>query len=388
MPRDGSEVYYIPPGTEGIPDTTIESTKYNTFIHDVEADLNYPRPISAGGTGGTTIEEAIAELGAEKAAQVVVNFDSHLWVPGSFYAATTATGAPVSGHAFVGWVVSSDPLADPPTNMNLVLHARDQSDTFVPGKLYVREKKAGIWGPWVIETFYLFTSETPPVGAPLRSLWWESDSGLLYVLYDDGSGAAQWVIACPQPDITSYVMKTGDTMTGPLNLSTDPIAGAQQAATKTYVDTKIASAISAIPSPPPIIPAGSMLFFYNAAAPTGWTKVTAGANDQAIRVVSGSGGVPGGSVPFSTVFGRTGTDGFSLAAGHMAQHQHTIADSSGITILDFEVAGGWDFTPGGQLKTLAINHVTGLGTGLFSTAHSHTIDMRVFYLDVILCYKN
>ena len=39
-----------------------------------------------------------------------------------------------------------------------------------------------------------------PVGAPVGSFWWESDSGLLYLLYDDGTGAPQWVIACPQPD--------------------------------------------------------------------------------------------------------------------------------------------------------------------------------------------
>ena len=46
MPRNGSDLYYIPPGTEGFPDTTIESEKYNNYIHDVETDLNTPRPIS------------------------------------------------------------------------------------------------------------------------------------------------------------------------------------------------------------------------------------------------------------------------------------------------------------------------------------------------------
>src|SRR6188508_2213364 len=74
MPRDGSEIYYIPPGSEGIPDSTIESIKYNEFIHDVEQDLNHPRPIVAGGTGGSTEEEALFNLSGEMAYQVVTNF--------------------------------------------------------------------------------------------------------------------------------------------------------------------------------------------------------------------------------------------------------------------------------------------------------------------------
>jgi hypothetical protein len=36
----------------------------------------------------------------------------------------------------------------PPANNNLVVEARDQNDTVVPGSLWVREKKGGVWGPW------------------------------------------------------------------------------------------------------------------------------------------------------------------------------------------------------------------------------------------------
>ena len=69
MPRNVSDIYFIPPGTEGFPDTTIESEKYNNYIHDVETDLNRPRPISAGGTGADDADEALANLHAEKAGQ-------------------------------------------------------------------------------------------------------------------------------------------------------------------------------------------------------------------------------------------------------------------------------------------------------------------------------
>jgi hypothetical protein len=76
---------------------------------------------------------------------------------------------------------------------------------------------------------------TPPVGAADKALWWESDSGLLYIRYNDGT-STQWVIAAPQPDINGFVIKAGDTMTGPLNVVTPPTAPAH-AASKAYVDT-------------------------------------------------------------------------------------------------------------------------------------------------------
>jgi hypothetical protein len=64
MPRNGSGVYTLPPGTEGIPDTTIESGKYNSFVGDVQTDFNAPRPIVAGGTGAASAAGALTALGA------------------------------------------------------------------------------------------------------------------------------------------------------------------------------------------------------------------------------------------------------------------------------------------------------------------------------------
>ena len=49
----------------------------------------------------------------------------------------------------------------------------------------------------------VIVSDTPPVGAPDNTLWWESDSGLLWIRYNDGT-STQWVIACPQPDTSAY----------------------------------------------------------------------------------------------------------------------------------------------------------------------------------------
>jgi len=64
MPRDASGIYTTPAGTTAVPDTTIESAKYNANVADVAADLNAPRPIVAGGTGATSAAGALTALGA------------------------------------------------------------------------------------------------------------------------------------------------------------------------------------------------------------------------------------------------------------------------------------------------------------------------------------
>jgi hypothetical protein len=64
MPRDGSSgLYTLPPGTDAIPNRTILSSPYNLAVHDIETDLNTPRPIIAGGTGASTGPAALAALG-------------------------------------------------------------------------------------------------------------------------------------------------------------------------------------------------------------------------------------------------------------------------------------------------------------------------------------
>jgi hypothetical protein len=141
MPRDGSGVYTRPPGTDGIPDTTIESGKYNSFVGDVETDLNTPRPIVAGGTGATSAAAARANLKAEVAAVAVTNYDSHAFETGSFYSLPGATAAPsVNGISGTAVVFDSDPNF-------ITLQARDIA-TGIP---WMRIKTAGTWGAWSIE---------------------------------------------------------------------------------------------------------------------------------------------------------------------------------------------------------------------------------------------
>ena len=113
----------------------------------METDLNAPRPIVAGGTGATSADGALFNLSGEKAAQSVTSYDAHLWVPGSFRSAAAAAGAPNATATFAGVAYINEPLANPPTNQNVVLEARDLTD----GKLYVRRKTAGVWGAWAAD---------------------------------------------------------------------------------------------------------------------------------------------------------------------------------------------------------------------------------------------
>ncbi len=141
MPRDGSQIYHRPPGTDGIPDTTIESTKYNINVADVEQDLNLPRPIIAGGTGATNALDARTALGADTASlsQVVTNYDSQVFQSGSFSSFAGATAAPTAPNHFTGicQLLTGD-------GAYIVITATEVGT----GDVYQRRKQNGVWATW------------------------------------------------------------------------------------------------------------------------------------------------------------------------------------------------------------------------------------------------
>jgi len=141
MPRDGSGIYSRPPGTNAVPDTTIESTKYNGFVGDVETDLNAPRPIIAGGTGATSAAAARTNLKAEVSVQQVTNYDTHVFEAGSFYSTSGATGAPDAGGIWSGVCTMLDATA-------IQLTARNYLGG-VNAPTFFRTKVANVWGAWV-----------------------------------------------------------------------------------------------------------------------------------------------------------------------------------------------------------------------------------------------
>ncbi|MDL2401575.1 hypothetical protein [Rhizobium mayense] len=63
MPRNGSGVYALPPGSTFTPNTLIQSSVVNGINNDLTTDANTPRPIVAGGTGAPDVVTARTNLG-------------------------------------------------------------------------------------------------------------------------------------------------------------------------------------------------------------------------------------------------------------------------------------------------------------------------------------
>jgi hypothetical protein len=94
---------------------------------------------------------------------------------------------------------------------------------------------------WTVRAYLLSrigikTSDEPPVDPFDGQLWWETDTGLLYVRYNDGN-SSQWVVAFPQPSTDQFVLKSGDAMTGPLSVPTP--TSALHAVNKAYADAAL-----------------------------------------------------------------------------------------------------------------------------------------------------
>lgn len=123
-------------------------------------------------------------------------------------------------------------------------------------------------------------------------------------------------------------------------------------------------------------PSGTRMTFNQTSAPTGWTK-DATHNNKALRVVNGTVG-SGGSVDFSTLFGRTATDAFTLTTAHMPSHAH-----GGVYARSWE--GATSSGNGYWLVKPSTSSTENAGSG---GAHSHTIDMRVKYIDLIIAQKD
>jgi hypothetical protein len=177
-----------------------------------------------------------------------------------------------------------------------------------------------------------------------------------------------------------------------------PAAPTATAGTNTTQLATTAFVLANAPSSP--IPAGTVILFYQAAAPTGWTQVTT-QNDKALRVVSGTGGTAGGTTAFSSVFtnqtvsttistsisGTTGATTLSTSQIPSHTHSYTAVLSSGsgnseaLGALNF---GGADTgaTGGGGSHT---HSFSGSGSG---SGTSSAVTLNVQYINIIICSKD
>ncbi len=134
--------------------------------------------------------------------------------------------------------------------------------------------------------------------------------------------------------------------------------------------------------------AGTAIVFFQAAAPSGWTKSSAN-NDKALRVVSGTGGGTGGSTAFTTVFGSR-----TIATANLPNNtlSHTLATQNTAGTFNVGNNQGNNAASGSGLNvpfnatTLTISNTL---TGSISLGGSGTaMDFAVQYLDCIVCTKD
>jgi hypothetical protein len=159
-------------------------------------------------------------------------------------------------------------------------------------------------------------------------------------------------------------------------------------------------------------PAGVKKLFFQAAAPTGWTKDTT-QNNKMLRVVSGTGGVSGGTIAFDSAFPSSAKSisvpftatppvtsgatvgGTTLASGQIPNHTHSSLQglSGGAGANPFSNAG--TFRVAGNTSTPGFIENSGVGGGShnhpysgnapITTTGTTTLDLTVQYIDSIIC---
>lgn len=124
--------------------------------------------------------------------------------------------------------------------------------------------------------------------------------------------------------------------------------------------------------------AGTTMTFQQATAPTGWTKVT-DHNDKALRIVNGTPG-SGGSVSFSS-FGSQTIGQTTLSVSQMPSHNHYYSAQSK---LPSEGVGAY-WAMGGYNYGSATGYMSYSGG---NSSHTHSLNMDIQYVDLILASKN
>jgi hypothetical protein len=127
---------------------------------------------------------------------------------------------------------------------------------------------------------------------------------------------------------------------------------------------------------------GTVMSFFQSAAPTGWTQVTTH-NDAMLRVVSTAGGGSGGTVsPISLAAHVHTTAGHVLTIAEMPAHTHTYRKGDG---------NDQNMSSGDQSYEEILNADTGSTGGGGSHTHGNTGSAGAFtpkYLDMILASKD
>jgi len=132
-----------------------------------------------------------------------------------------------------------------------------------------------------------------------------------------------------------------------------------------------------------VFPSGTRLLFQQSAAPVGWTKVTTHDN-KALRVVSGAAG-SGGTLDFTSAFVNGSVGAHALTVAEMPSHSHTFSNEDGgdpVGGIGYLIASSSQTGVGTVTPNATISSTGGSGT------HTHTLNLDVKYVDVIIASKD
>lgn len=194
--------------------------------------------------------------------------------------------------------------------------------------------------------------------------------GKVYRYYAQSADGSQWEHGEGPYHVTTHkldritVYTNSSYTTGKINFAAPPI-----------VDVIVSSPTTLEIGTP--FPAGTLMLFQQSAAPAGWVKQTTH-NDKALRVVSGTASY-GGVNSFSGMFAYRTSDGHTLSNAEMTQHGHSFP------IGPNSAEGTYYRVQYGQAGDSGYSSVSTEG---YSYAHDHTYDMRVQYVDLIICRKD
>tara|TARA_R110000744_G_C19371578_1_gene562699 strand:+ start:2838 stop:3500 length:663 start_codon:yes stop_codon:yes gene_type:complete len=151
------------------------------------------------------------------------------------------------------------------------------------------------------------------------------------------------------------------------------------------VQDQIDAIVAAPTSGDLIAPAGTVMTFYQAAPPFGWTQVPTLTNSL-LRIVSGAGGGAGGTdSPISLVHEHTHTTGsHALTVNEMPSHNHTIGNDPGSTSL----TGIYARSESQQTGTITSSSTGGNAVHNHGATGSNTLTYAPKYIDMIIASKD
>lgn len=285
-------------------------------------------------------------------------------------------------------------------------------------------------GSGVFSALSTFTSNTTISSSAMNALIADIASGLSACVVKDGQQSLTGAIRFASGTAAAPSITFGsDTDCGLYRIGADNVGlaiGGTKILDISSTGVAITGAVTSTGAG--IFPSGTAMLFVQTSAPTGWTKSTTH-NDKALRVVSGTAS-SGGSVAFSTVFGNTATGSYTLTTTDMPAHTHTGSGTTSGQSADHSHTGSGTTSEANIFVQTGLNVISpagatqvltpGSGTTIYNANHSHTysfttsgasvdhshtysfttssaggggghthaLDLRVTYVDCVICTKD